>query len=89
MSDEDVAHECSQHYFSESSIPSTTVKMSGQTVAATEVSGQAVAGRSYSLPQVTLSLEEIPGADLSEPFKQYTVSALWWCISRAVDFNLS
>ena len=81
-------HECSQHYFSESTIPSTKVKMSGQTVTAIQVSGQVVAGSS-SLPQATLSPEEIPGADLFEPFKQYTVSASCWCISRALDFNLS
>lgn len=85
MSNEDVAHNSSRHYFSKS----TKVEASAQTVAAIEISGQAMAGRSASLPQMTLSLEDIPRADLSEPFKQYTVSALRWCISRPLNFNLS
>ena len=87
MSDEDVADETSRHDFGESTTAGTEMETSGQgmvgTVAAMEVSAQAVPDRSTSLPQVTLSPEDIPGADLSEPFEQYTVcSALVATLQR-------
>lgn len=50
-----------------------------------ELSAQAVTERSTSLPQLTLSPEDIPGADLSELFEQYTISALhWWLLCRGI-----
>ena len=68
--------------------------MSGQgmdrTVAANEPSAQAVTDRSTSLPQLTLSPEDIPGANLSEPSEQYTVSALrWWLLCRGIKVPTS
>ena len=94
MSDEDVADETSRHDFGESTTAGTEMETSGQgmvgTVAAMEVSAQAVPDRSTSLPQLTLSPEDIPGADLSEPFEQYTVSALrWWLLCRGIKVPTS
>ena len=55
------------------------------TVAVNEPSTQAVTDRSISSPQVTPLPEDIPGADVSEPFEQHTVSALhWWLLCRGI-----
>lgn len=35
-----------------------------------------------------LSPDDIPGEDISEPFQQYTVSALHWYVSRAVVHHI-
>lgn len=59
MSDENAVNESSQHNFSKSTTVSTKMETSGRTVTAIEVSGQAVSGRSTSLPQVTLLPEDI------------------------------
>ena len=72
----------------------TELDTSGQgmvgTIAAFELSAQAVTDRSTSLPQVTLSPEDIPGAALPEPFEQHTVSALrWWLLCRGIKVPTS
>ena len=38
---------------------------------------------SVDIPLVVLSVADIPGADLREPFEKHTVAALrWWLLCR-------
>ena len=42
------------------------------------------------VPEVTLSPEDIPGADLCEPYEKHTVSALhWWILCRGIKVPTS